>query len=281
MDIRQAPSARDAKSYDTSRLREEFLITDLFIPDKIQRVYSHIDRIITMGFCPTKKTLELGEDMDIMKNLGTGYFLERRELGIINVGAGGGSVTVDGETYKLAPLDGLYVGKGAKEVVFASEDASNPAKYYSLSAPAHAHYPNVHVDITKAAKVPAGDDINSNRRVINQYIHPDVMTTCQLLMGVTELAPGNVWNTMACHTHERRMEVYFYFGIEDDNVVFHYMGEPTETRHIVMRNEEAVISPSWSIHSGCGTKAYKFIWGMVGENQTFNDMDHIAIKDLR
>lgn len=281
MDIRQSASARDAKNYDTSRLREEFLITDLFTPDKIQRVYSHVDRIITMGFCPAKNTLELGQDMDIMKNLGTDYFLERRELGAINVGSGGGSITVDGEKYTLAPLDGLYVGKGAKEVVFASDDAANPAKFYSLSAPAHTHYPNTHVDITKAAKVEMGDNLTSNRRVINQYIHPDVMTTCQLLMGVTEMAPGNVWNTMPCHTHERRMEVYFYFGMGEDDIVFHYMGEPTETRHIIMKNDQAVISPSWSIHSGCGTKAYKFIWGMVGENQTFNDMDHVSIKDLR
>ena len=281
MDIRQAASARDAKNYDTSRLREEFLITDLFTPDKVQRVYSHVDRIITMGFCPAGKDLELGENMDIMKNLGTDYFLERRELGIINVSDGGGTVTVDGEKYTLAPLDGLFVGQGAKEVIFSSDDAKTPAKFYCLSAPAHMHYPNVHVDITKAKKVEMGDNLTSNRRVINQYIHPDVMKTCQLTMGVTEMAPGNVWNTMPCHTHERRMEVYFYFGMGEDDIVFHYMGEPTETRHIVLRNDEAVISPSWSIHSGCGTKAYKFIWGMVGENQTFNDMDHVSIKDLR
>lgn len=280
MEIRQPSHPKDAKHYTTERLREEFLITALFTPDKVKRVYSHIDRIITMGFCPAKKALELGENLDIMKNLGTDYFLERRELGVINVG-GNGTITADGNEYKLASLDGLYVGKGAKQVVFKSDDAKNPAKFYALSAPAHTTYPNVHIDITKAKKVQMGDDSTSNKRVINQYLHPDVMESCQLSMGMTEMAEGNVWNTMPCHTHERRMEVYFYFGIDDNNAVFHYMGEPDETRHVVLRNEEAIISPSWSIHSGCGTKAYKFIWGMVGENKTFTDMDHIAVNDLK
>lgn len=280
MDIRQPSNSKDAKNYTTDRLREEFLITEIFQPDKVKRVYSHIDRIITMGFCPAKKPFEVGENLDIMKNLGTGYFLERRELGVINVG-GAGTITVDGQEYTLASLDGLYVGMGAKEVVFSSEDAKNPAKFYTLSAPAHKTYPNVHVDIEKAKKVELGDDATSNKRVINQYIHSDVIDSCQLSMGMTEMADGNVWNTMPCHTHERRMEVYFYFDVEGDNVVFHYMGEPSETRHVVMRNEEAIISPSWSIHSGCGIKAYKFIWGMVGENKTFTDMDHIEFKDLK
>lgn len=280
MQVRQPANSRDAKHYDTSRLREEFLITELFTPGNVKRVYSHIDRIITMGFCPADKGIELGENLDIMANLGTNFFLERRELGSINVG-GSGKITVDGTEYKLANYDGLYVGMGAKKVVFTSDDASNPAKFYTLSAPAHKSYPNAHVDITKAKKVQMGDDIACNKRVINQYIHPEVMDTCQLMMGLTEMADGNVWNTMPCHTHERRMEVYFYFNLDEDSAVFHYMGEPSETRHIVVRNEEAVISPSWSIHSGCGTKAYKFIWGMVGENQTFPDMDHIAVKDLK
>lgn len=280
MDIRQPSNSKDAKFYTTDRLREEFLIQELFTPGKAKRVYSNIDRIITMGFCPAKKAIELGEGLDTMSNLGTDYFLERRELGTINVG-GAGSITVDGQEYKLASLDGLYIGMGAKEVVFKSEDANNPAKFYTLSAPAHRTYPNKHIDIAKAKKVPMGDDSTSNKRIINQYLHPEVLETCQLSMGMTEMAEGNVWNTMPCHTHERRMEVYFYFDIEGDNVVFHYMGEPSETRHIVMRNEEAVISPSWSIHSGCGTKAYKFIWGMVGENKTFTDMDHIALTDLK
>ena len=280
MDIRQPSHPLDAKHYTTERLRDEFLITGLFGAGKIKRVYSHIDRIITMGLCPAREPLELGDDLDIMKNLGTDYFLERRELGAINVG-GAGKISVDGQEYMLEHLDGLYVGMGAREVVFESFEADNPAKFYTLSAPAHTNYPNVHINITKAKKVNTGDNESSNERVINQYIHPDVMDSCQLSMGMTELKAGNVWNTMPCHTHERRMEVYFYFDLKGDNVVFHYMGEPDETRHIVVRNEEAVISPSWSIHSGCGTKSYKFIWGMVGENKTFTDMDHIALKDLR
>jgi 4-deoxy-L-threo-5-hexosulose-uronate ketol-isomerase len=280
METRHSASAADAKWYDTERLRQEFLITGLFVPGKVKRVYSHIDRIITMGFCPAGKDLELGEGLDIMKSLGTDYFLQRRELGVINVG-GGGKIAVDGTEYELKNLDGLYVGMGAKQVVFSSGDKDNPAKFYTLSAPAHTSYPNSHVDIEKAAKVDLGSEKTSNKRVINQYIHPDVMQTCQLMMGLTEMAPANVWNTMPCHTHARRMEVYFYFGMEEDNIVFHYMGEPSETRHLVVRNDEAVISPSWSIHSGCGTAAYKFIWGMVGENKTFTDMDHVDMKDLR
>lgn len=280
MEIRQPSHSQDAKHYTTERLRDEYLITELFTPGNVKRVYSHIDRIITMGFCPADKALELGENLEIFKNLGTTFFLERRELGVINVG-GKGKITVDGTEYVLAPLDGLYVGMGAKEVLFESDDAANPAKFYSLSAPAHTSYPTVHIDITKAKKVPAGDQKNSNKRIINQYLHPEVLDSCQLMMGLTELEDGNVWNTMPCHTHERRMEVYFYFGFDDDNMVVHFMGEPTETRHIIMKNEEAVISPSWSIHSGSGTSAYKFIWGMVGENKEFTDMDHIQMKDLK
>jgi 4-deoxy-L-threo-5-hexosulose-uronate ketol-isomerase len=281
MIVREPSNSRDAKHYTTDRLRDEFLIQDLFIPNKIQRVYSHIDRIITMGFCPENEAQELGQGLEIMKSLGTEYFLERRELGTINIG-GPGKVTVDGETYEMKSRDGLYVGMGAKEVTFISDDAKNPAKFYTLSAPAHKTYPNKHIDIKKAKAVPMGDSKASNKRTIYQFIHPDVLPTCQLTMGLTQLEEGNVWNTMPCHTHERRMEVYFYFDLPEDGVVFHYMGEPSETRHIVLRNEEAVISPSWSIHSGCGTQAYTFIWGMIGENQTFNDMDHVDIKnDLR
>ncbi len=280
MQIRQSASSADAKYYDTKRLRDEFLIDNLFTPGLVKRVYSHVDRIITMGICPSDKALSLCENFDPAKDLGTEYFLERRELGVINIG-GAGKINVDGVEYTLAHLDGLYVGKGAKELMFSSDDAGNPSKFYTLSAPAHMTYPNVHVDITKAAKVPMGSSEKSNKRIINQYIHPDVMDTCQLLMGLTEMEPANVWNTMPCHTHARRMEVYFYFGMEDDNVVFHYMGEPQETRHIVVRNEEAVISPAWSIHSGCGTSSYKFIWGMVGENKTFTDMDAVSMDDLK
>jgi 4-deoxy-L-threo-5-hexosulose-uronate ketol-isomerase len=280
MEIREAVNSRDAKHYTTDRVRDEFLIQNLFTPNNIKRVYSHIDRIITIGACPAEKEVSLDQELDTMKNLGTDYFLERRELGIINVGCKG-TVTVDGEVFILNERDGLYVGMGAKSVIFKSDEPSTPAKFYCNSAPAHKTYPNKHIDINKAKKVELGDPKSLNVRTINQYIHPEVLDTCQLLMGLTELKEGNVWNTMPCHTHERRMEVYFYFDIPENQVVFHYMGEPSETRHVVMRNEEAVISPSWSIHSGVGTTSYSFIWGMVGENQTFTDMDHVAMKDLR
>lgn len=280
MIIREPSNSKDAKHYTTDRLRDEFLVQNLFEVGKVQRVYSHIDRIITMGYCPGEKPQELGDDLDTQKNLGTDYFLERRELGIINVG-GNGSVVVDGISYTMNYQDGLYIGKGAKEVVFMSTDASCPAKFYSLSTPAHKTCPTVHIDITKAKQVQIGEASACNKRTIFQFMHPDVMETCQLSMGLTKLDETNVWNTMPCHTHERRMEVYFYFELPTDGVVFHLMGELTETRHIVARNEEAVISPSWSIHSGCGTVNYSFIWGMCGENQTFTDMDHVAMTDIR
>ena len=183
--------------------------------------------------------------------------------------------------YEIGHRDALYVGKGAKEVVFASIDTATPAKFYYNCAPAHTTYPTKKVTPDEVSPVTLGDNLTSNRRTINKYFVPDVLETCQLSMGLTELAPGNLWNTMPCHTHERRMEVYFYFNMDDDACVFHMMGQPQETRHIVMHNEQAVISPSWSIHSGVGTKAYTFIWGMVGENQVFDDMDHVAVKDLR
>lgn len=280
MIIREPSNSRDAKHYTTERLREEFLIQDLFKPNHISRTYSHIDRIITMGICPSGQPLKLDQDLDVQKNLGTSYFLERRELGIINVG-GNGFVTVDNERYELKSRDGLYIEMGTKEVMFESDDSSSPAKFYTLSAPAHKSYPNVHIDITKAKQVPMGDVESSNKRIIYQYLHPEVLDTCQLSMGLTTLEKGSVWNTMPCHTHERRMEVYFYFDLPEEGVVFHLMGEPKETRHIVVRNEEAIISPSWSIHSGCGSTSYSFIWGMVGENKTFTDMDHVNMKEIQ
>jgi len=276
MENRYASHVEDVKHYTTERLRSEFLIEDLFVTENIKMVYSHFDRIIIGGAYPQngKLTLEAG------KEIGADYFLERREIGIINIG-GKGAVVIDGEKYSLEPKDGLYVGMGAKEIIFTSEDASAPAKYYFNSAPAHKTYPTVKVVASEAKPQHLGSVENSNKRTINKYIHPDVCKSCQLLMGMTILEPQNIWNTMPCHMHERRMEVYFYFNIPDDNVVFHYMGEPKETRHIVVRNEQAVISPSWSIHSGAGTSNYTFIWGMVGENQTFSDMDQVAMADLK
>ncbi|ABR47122.1 4-deoxy-L-threo-5-hexosulose-uronate ketol-isomerase [Alkaliphilus metalliredigens QYMF] len=275
LEVRYASSNKDAKSYDTMRLREEFHIDGLFQKDEIKMVYSHIDRIIAGSVCPVEKELKL----EVGKEIGAEYFLERRELGIINIG-GSGIVTLDGEVQELEKGDGLYVGKGIKDVVFKSVDPGKPAKFYINSAPAHASYPTVKINVKDASPVKLGSKEELNQRTIYQYVHPNVCQSCQLLMGMTILEDGSVWNTMPCHTHDRRMEVYFYFDMDDDAMVFHMTGEPKETRHIIMRNEEAVISPSWSIHSGVGTKKYTFIWGMVGENQTFTDMDHINNKDL-
>ena len=275
MEVRQAANAKDVKHYTTERLREEFHIANLFTKDNIRMVYSHIDRIITAGLMPVRQTLKL----EAGKELAAAYFLERREMGCINVG-GKGIITVDGVEYEMNPRDGIYVGMGSKDITFKSCDETNPAKFYVSSCPAHTTYPIVKIDIEKAAKRPLGTVEDCNKRVINQYIHPAVLKTCQLSMGLTQLDPGSNWNTMPSHTHDRRMEVYFYFDMGENDVVFHMMGEPTETRHIIMHNEEAVISPSWSIHSGVGTKNYSFIWAMCGENQDFDDMDHIQTKDL-
>jgi 4-deoxy-L-threo-5-hexosulose-uronate ketol-isomerase len=276
MDIRYASHYNDAKKYDTKELREHFFIEKVFVPGEITMVYSHYDRIIVSGVVPTNKPLFL----EGSKELGSDYFLEGRELGIINIG-GAGSVTLDGEKYDMESKDGLYVGMGIKVISFESADLNKPAKFYLNSATAHKSYPTVRINLEKANKVHAGTDEECNKRTINQYVHPAVCQSCQLVMGMTVLDKGSIWNTMPCHTHDRRMEVYLYFNMDEENVVFHLMGTPDETRHIVMKNEQAVISPSWSIHSGVGTKNYTFIWGMVGENKTFTDMDHIKTKDLR
>lgn len=279
MDIRYASHPDDVAHYTTEDLRSEFLIEKVFTENNISMVYSHVDRIITAGAMPTTERILLEKDVDCQKNLGVDSFLERRELGIINIG-GKGTVYIGDEAYELDSRDGLYIGMGNKDIAFESADASKPAKFYMNCAPAHTTYPTVKISIEDATPIQLGSDEQSNKRTIYQYVHPNVLKSCQLLMGMTILEPKNVWNTMPCHTHERRMEVYFYFDMDDDQVVFHYMGQPNETRHLVMRNEQAVISPSWSIHSGCGTKNYTFIWGMVGENQTFTDMDSVDMKDL-
>lgn len=287
MELRTAVSPRDVKYYTTERLREEFLIENLFIPDEIKLVYSHIDRIITGAATPVEKELYLTAGEELRAE----YFLQRRELGIINIG-GTGTITIDDKVYKVGHKEGMYIGKGKKEIRFSSNDRSKPAKFYLNSAPAHKTYPTVLIKpegtpaedvviVKDENKVELGTLEESNHRTICKYILPGQVESCQLEMGMTRLEPGSVWNTMPCHTHDRRMEVYLYFDIPEDAFVMHYMGEPTETRHIVMRNEEAVISPSWSIHSGCGSRAYTFIWGMVGENQDFDDMDGVANKDLK
>lgn len=276
MDVRYSSHYEDAKKYDTSDLRRHFLIENLFIPGEVNMVYSHVDRMIVIGVVPTEKALFL----QASKELGCEYFLERREMGVINIG-GPGIVTLDGKKYELGSRDGLYAGMGIKEVSFESVNKDKPAKFYVNSGTAHKSYPTVKIDLNKANKVKAGSNEECNKRTINQFVHPAVCESCQLVMGMTVLEPGSVWNTMPCHTHDRRMEVYLYFDMDEENVVFHLMGTPDETRHIVMKNEQAVISPSWSIHSGVGTKNYTFIWGMVGENQTFTDMDTVAAKNLK
>jgi 4-deoxy-L-threo-5-hexosulose-uronate ketol-isomerase len=278
MQVRQSIHSEHAKTLDTEGLRREFLVDTIFKDDDLTMTYSHIDRIIFGGIKPVEQTLAL--PADVGKQLGVSYFLERRELGMINIG-GPGVVTVDGKTFEIGNSEALYVGQGAKELSFASVHASQPAQFYYNSAPAHTSYPTRKVTKDEASPVTLGDNVNSNRRTIYKYIIPTVLQTCQLEMGMTQLAEGNLWNTMPCHTHDRRMEVYFYFNMQPNAAVFHMMGEPTETRHIIMHNEQAVISPSWSIHSGVGTQAYTFIWGMVGENQEFDDMDHLAVDDLR
>lgn len=266
----------DVKNYTTDKLREQFLMETVFSPNTIQLTYSHVDRIIYGGAMPVEKalTMEAGEE------LAAEYFLERREMGLINVG-GDGKVTLDGKEYDINSHDGLYVGKGTKEILFESKDSQNPAKFYINSCPAHHAYPTVKVGIENAIARPLGADESMNKRTIYQFIHPDVLESCQLSMGMTVLEKGSGWNTMPCHTHERRMEVYFYFNMEENTRVFHMMGQPQETRHILVGNEQAVLSPSWSIHAGAGTNNYTFIWGMCGENIDFDDMQFVEMKDLR
>ncbi|OCH06206.1 5-dehydro-4-deoxy-D-glucuronate isomerase [Aliivibrio fischeri] len=276
MEIRQPIHSDHAKQLDTAGLREQFLIEGMFQENQITLTYSHIDRIIVGGVVPTSESVSFEGG----KEIGVDFFLQRRELGIINIGQAG-RVIVDGVTYDIAAREAMYVGMGAEEISFESVDQQDPARFYLNCAPAHHAYPTRKITREEASPETLGNQENCNVRTIYKYLHPSVLPTCQLLMGMTELAPGSLWNTMPCHTHERRMEVYLYFDMKDDNIVFHYMGEPQETRHMVVRNEQAVISPSWSIHSGVGTSSYTFIWGMVGENQTFHDMDHVAMTDIK
>lgn len=287
MELRTASSPRDVKHYTTERLREEFLIQGLFAADEIKLVYSHIDRIITGTATPVAEKLKLTAGDELRAE----YFLQRRELGVINIG-GDGKITIDGTEYIVESRNGMYIGMGSKDITFESVNPEKPAKFYLNSAPAHKTYPTVLIKregipedgvviIKDSNKVELGSLEESNHRVICKYILPGQVESCQLVMGMTSLKPGSVWNTMPCHTHDRRMEVYLYFDLPEDAFVMHYMGEPTETRHIVVRNEEAVISPSWSIHAGSGSRAYTFIWGMVGENQAFDDMDGVTMQELK
>ena len=276
MDIRQPANPKDFESYTTERTREEFLVQNLFTPGSVNLTYSYIDRMVIGGVCPDKELTLEG-----LEELGTEFFLERRELGVVNVGPSG-TVQVDKETYELAKDDGLFVGQGVKDVIFTSKNPADPARFYLLSGPAHKSYPTQKITVDEAESVRLGTDEQCNVRVLNKYIHPDGIQSANLVMGLTVVEPGNVWNSLPpCHTHARRMEVYFYYDLKPDAVLFHLMGEPERTRHIVVGNEEAVISPSWSIHAGSGTSDYSFIWGMVGDNQNFGDMDMIEISRLR
>ncbi|MCW8345886.1 5-dehydro-4-deoxy-D-glucuronate isomerase [Vibrio sp. ZSDZ65] len=279
MKVNYNSNPKDSKSYDTSRLREEYLTDSMFIEDEIVSVYSHIDRIVVLGVSPTTSSLTLEDHID-SATFGVDYFLQRREFGVVNVGGRAQVKTATG-TYTINHLDGLYLGMGTQELEFSSLDADCPALLYCISAPAHHTYPSRVVKREETNLIQLGDSTNANERVIRQYLHPDILPTCQLSMGVTSLSESSVWNTMPAHTHERRMEAYFYFDIKPQQVVFHFMGEPTETRHVVLRNHQMILSPSWSIHSGCGTQNYSFIWGMLGENQTFDDMDFVDMDAIK
>ncbi|QTQ12839.1 5-dehydro-4-deoxy-D-glucuronate isomerase [Treponema parvum] len=280
MDIRYSTGKEPFSRMNTREIRKEFLVTNIFKADEVSVVYSHIDRIVVMGAMPVKKTVDLKSGLDPMKDFGVDFFLQRREMGIINIG-GSGTVNADGKSYKINNYDAMYIGAGIKDISFSSDDAKSPAKFYMTSSPAHTSYPVKVIPLSEAKHVKAGSADDANERTINQYIHPDVLDTCQLSMGLTHLEKGSVWNTMPAHTHERRMEVYFYFDVPENQTVFHFMGEPQETRHITVHNDEAVINPSWSIHSGCGTTNYTFIWAMCGENRTYTDQDWIKTEDLR
>ncbi len=276
LETRYSTHPEHSKTFDTTELRKHYLVEQVFVNDEANLVYSHNDRIIAGGITPVNSEIVLNEG----KELGVSYFFERREAGVINIG-GNGTVVLDGTSFPLNKNDGLYIGMGTKEVKFTAKDKNDPPKFYFNSAPAHKRFESKIITLDDANKVHLGDAKSLNERTINQYIHPAVCESCQLVMGMTILKEGSVWNTMPCHTHERRMEVYMYFNMDESTKVMHFMGEPQETRYIVVSNEQAVISPSWSIHSGAGTSNYTFIWGMCGENIEFTDMDHVDMNDLK
>ena len=277
IEIRHAVHPDHAEAFGTDELREHFLVSDLFRPGRMKAVYTHYDRMTLIGVMPGAAPIAFGEELaDLVK---AADFMERREIGIFNIG-GAGRVIADGKRYELAKRDALYLPMGAKGVAFESADASDPAKFYGCSAPAHAAHPVRHF----AAAAMTGDQLGaqetSNKRVLTKYIHPDALPTCQIVMGYTRLDDGNVWNSIPPHTHDRRMEAYLYFDLPDQQAIVHLMGRPQATRHLIVRNDEAVLSPPWSIHCGCGTANYGFIWAMAGDNQTFSDMDAAPVSAL-
>lgn len=276
MNVRYQNSPKETAAMNTADLRENFLIEELMVDDKVELVYSHYDRMIIGGAKPVNNILKLETHPELKAD----YFLERREVGIINVG-GNGTIEVDGERFSVNKLECVYAGKGVQSVTFKSDDAQNPALFYLLSAPAHQTHPTT--KFTKEQAVPSGlgEQSTANKRTIYKYIHAEGIKSAQLVMGLTILDDGSVWNTIPSHTHSRRMEAYFYFDVRDDQRVIHLMGQPQETRHLLVANHQAIISPPWSIHSGCGTANYGFIWGMAGENYTYTDMDPAPLADLR
>jgi 4-deoxy-L-threo-5-hexosulose-uronate ketol-isomerase len=276
MTQRFAIGPRETATLNTSGIREHFLIESLFVAGEISLTYTHYDRMIVGGAQPTGTALSL----PCPESLKAGYFLERRELGVLNVG-GAGQVRVGNDTYELGSQDCLYVGMGAADVRFSSQDAANPAKFYLLSAPAHHAYPTTLRTQAQATPVEMGATETANARTIYKYIYAEGIQSCQLVMGLTQLKPGSVWNTMPSHTHDRRMEAYLYFNLPQGQRVLHLLGEPTETRPLWVSNEQAILSPPWSIHTGCGTAAYAFIWGMAGENREYTDMDAVPLEALR
>lgn len=276
IDVRHASHPDAVRGYDTETLRRHFLIETVFAGGEICLTYSHYDRMVIGGAMP----LDQGLFLSSPKEVGQDFFLAQRELGALNVG-GPGRVAVDGKVYDLAKYDCLYIGRSAKDVRFESVDAERPAKFYLVSTPAHGAYPTVLLTRDKARHLTPGEAATANKRSIYQFIHPDVCQSCQLTMGFTMIDTGSIWNTMPAHTHDRRMEAYLYFDLDADQRVFHFMGEPQQTRHMLVASEQAIISPPWSIHSGAGTKNYSFIWAMAGDNKSFTDMDHVAIADLR
>jgi 4-deoxy-L-threo-5-hexosulose-uronate ketol-isomerase len=275
---RHAVHYSQSEAMTGAELRQNFMIETLFAAGEINAAYTHYDRMLIAGAMPTSAPLSVGADL--AKTVGTDFLLERRELGLINIG-GKGKVVADGTTYELDFQDGLYLGMGVREISFESSDAAAPAKFYINSVPAHATFPSRIITKTDAIENNLGDQATCNKRKLYQYIHPKVLPTCQLLMGLTRLEPGSVWNTMPAHLHDRRMEAYVYFEIPEEAFVVHLMGRPQATGHLIMRNEQAVLSPPWSIHCGSGTASYAFIWSMAGDNQSFTDMDFVPMKDLK
>jgi 4-deoxy-L-threo-5-hexosulose-uronate ketol-isomerase len=277
MDVRYTTDPESIKRMTTEELRKLYLIDSIFKPDAIPMTYSDIDRSITGSAVPVKESLKL---LSSKKEMAAEYFTERREIGIINIG-GEGLIIVDGKKFPMNHKDTLYVGKESIDILFGSNDSKNPAMFYFVSYPAHKKYPTTHAKFSDAAPSKLGSVKDANARTIYKYIHPNGIQSCQLVMGLTELEEGSVWNTMPPHTHQRRSEVYMYFNLGENGKVIHLMGSPDETKHIIMRNGQAVLSPSWSIHSGVGTKNYSFIWAMGGENQVFDDMDSVDMNNFR